>query len=452
MTVLTTIAAVGVGPVDQEYLFEARQMQALSFAAHIPLVCFGIAFPALVLFVEWLYLRTGDPVYRTLAKRWSKVMLALFAVGVVTGTILSFELGLLWPNFMATFGDVFGLAFALEGFSFFIEAIFIALYVYGWDRLSPRMHFLAGIPILIAGFTGSLFVIAVNGWMNHPTGFALQAGEAVDVHPFEALFENSYFWHELVHMYLAAYIVAGFVTAAIYAWGWLKGRRTRYDRVALVIPLTIAALAAPAQVVVGDWAAREVAEEQPVKLAALEGLGETEEGAALHLLGWYEDGEVEYGIEIPWMLSLLAFHDPNATVQGLDTVPEDEQPPVNVVRMAFQTMVGIGLSLALLATVYLFVWLRRRELPRSQWFYRAVVAAGPLSVVALIAGWVTTEVGRQPWVVYEVMRTSEAVTGANGIPVGYATLALVYAGLGLAVFWILRRLGRAPLELADATR
>jgi cytochrome bd ubiquinol oxidase subunit I len=452
MTILTTIAAVGLGPVDQEYLFEARQMQALSFAAHIPLVCFGIAFPALVLFVEWLYLRTGDPVYRTLAKRWSKVMLALFAVGVVTGTILSFELGLLWPNFMATFGDVFGLAFALEGFSFFMEAIFIAVYVYGWDRLSPRMHFLSGIPIVIAGFTGSLFVIAVNGWMNHPTGFALQAGEAVDVDPVEALFQNSYFWHELIHMYLAAYIVAGFVTAAIYAWGWLRDRRSRYDRIALAIPLTIAALAAPAQVVVGDWAAREVAEEQPVKLAALEGLEETEKGAPIHLLGWYDDGEVKYGLEIPSMLSLLAFHDPNATVQGLESVPEDAQPPVNVVRVAFQTMVGIGLSLALLATVYLAVWLRRRELPRSRWFYRAVVAAGPLSVVALIAGWVTTEVGRQPWVVYEVMRTSEAVTGASGIPVGYATLALVYAGLGLAVLWILRRLGRAPLELADAAR
>jgi cytochrome d ubiquinol oxidase subunit I len=433
--------------VEQEYLGEARQMQALSFAAHIPLVCFGIAFPAIVLFVEWLHLRSGDPLYRVLAIRWSKVMLALFAVGVVTGTILSFELGLLWPGFTAAFGDVFGLAFSLEGFSFFLEAIFIAVYVYGWGRFSPRAHFLTGIPIVLTGFVGSLTVIAVNGWMNHPTGFSLRDGRAVDVDPFEALFENSYFWHELVHMYLAGYIVAGFFTASVYAWGALRGRWSRYERTALVIPLTVAALAAPAQVVVGDWAAREVAKEQPVKLAALEGLGETTRGAPVHLLGWYDDGEVKYGLELPKLLSLLAFHDPNAEVQGLESVPAEDRPPINVVRFAFQTMVGIGVGLALLAVVYVGTWLRHRRLPRSPWFYRAVVAAGPLSLVALVAGWVTTEVGRQPWVVYEVMRTSEAVTGATGVPVGYATLALVYAGLLAAVVWVLRRLSRAPLDL-----
>src|SRR5437016_2510435 len=202
VTAVTVVASSAFAPVDQDYLQQARQMQALSFAAHIPLVCFGIAFPALVLFVEWLHLRTGDPVYATLARRWSKVMLALFAVGVVTGTILSFELGLLWPNFMATFGDVFGLGFAIEGISFFIEAIFIAIYVYGWGRLSAWWHFAAGIPIVITGFSGSLMVIAVNGWMNHPSGFTLRDGKAVDVHPFSALFGNSYLWHELVHMYL----------------------------------------------------------------------------------------------------------------------------------------------------------------------------------------------------------------------------------------------------------
>jgi cytochrome d ubiquinol oxidase subunit I len=432
--------------VDQQYLFEARQMQALSLAVHIPFVCFGLAFPALVLFAEWRYLRTGDPLFRTLARRWSRVMLALFAVGVVTGTILSFELGLLWPGFMATFGDVFGLGFALEGFSFFVEAIFIAIYVYGWDRIAPRRHFLSGIPVAIAGVTGSFFVIAVNGWMNHPTGFTLRDGRAVDVHAWSALFGNSYLWHEWVHMYFAGFIVAGFLIASFYAWGYLRGRRGRYQRTALTIALTAAAVMAPVQIVVGDWAAREVASQQPVKLAAIEGLPQTTAGAPEHLLGWYNGHEVVYGIEIPRLLSLLAYHNPDATVEGLDAVPAADQPPVNVVRFAFQTMVGIGSLLALLSVLYLYVRFRRRRLPRSRWFYRAVLAAGPLSVVALIAGWVTTEVGRQPWIVYGVMHTFEAVTGADGIPIGYGTLVAVYIGLYAAVAWFLRRLSRIPLE------
>jgi cytochrome d ubiquinol oxidase subunit I len=297
-------ATDGFGAVQQSYLDEARQMQALSFAAHIPLVCFGIAFPAFVVFSEALYLRTGDPVYRTIARRWSKVMLTLFAVGVVTGTILSFEMGLLWPQFISSFGNVFGLAFTVEGISFFLEAIFIGIYAYGWDRLSPRAHLLSGVPIIFAGFAGSLMVISVNGWMNHPGGFTLQDGHAVDVHPFKALFANSYFWHELVHMYLAGYIVAGFVTASVYACALMRGRASRYNRVALIIPLTAAALAAPAQVVVGDWAAHDVANKQPVKLAALEGLPKTTKGAPEHILGWYEDGEVKYGIKIPKLLSV----------------------------------------------------------------------------------------------------------------------------------------------------
>jgi cytochrome d ubiquinol oxidase subunit I len=425
--------------IDQEYLFQARQMQALSLAVHIPLVCFGIAFPAMVLFAEWRYLRTGDPLFRTLARRWSKVMLALFAVGVVTGTILSFELGLLWPEFMARFGNVFGLGFTLEGFSFFVEAIFIGIYVYGWDRLPPRLHFLSGVPVAVAGVAGSLFVISVNGWMNHPGGFALRDGAAVEADPWSALFGNSYFWHEFVHMYFAGFIVAGFIVAATYAWGFLRGRWGRYERTALTIALSAAAIAAPLQVVIGDWAAREVATAQPTKLAALEGLGQTTSGASEHLLGWYNGHEVVYGIEIPRLLSLLAFHDLDATVEGLDAVPLEDQPPVNVVRFAFQTMVGIGTLLALLGAVYLYVRLRRKRLPRSRWFYRAAVAAGPLSVVALIAGWITTEVGRQPWVVYGVMRTEDAVTGASGIPVGYGALVLVYLGLAVGVWWLLRR-------------
>jgi cytochrome bd ubiquinol oxidase subunit I len=446
--------AQALGPVEQAYLLEARQMQALSFAVHIPLVCFGVAFPALVLGMEWLGRRRADPLLLALARRWSKAMIGLFAVGVVTGTILSFELGLLWPEFMATYGDVFGLAFALEGFSFFVEAIFIAIYVYGWDRLSPRAHMLAGIPVAIAGFIGSLMVISVNGWMNHPSGFRLENGRAVDVKPFDALFGNAYFWHEMVHMYLAAFLVAGFVTASVYAVSRLRGRSDRYVRVAMAVPVVMAAVVAPAQVLVGDWAAREVAENQPTKLAAFEGLGHTETGAALHIGGWYDEqsGEVRYGLAIPRALSLLAFHDPNARVEGLDAVPPQDRPPVNVVRVAFTTMVGIGTVLALFGVWLLVVWWRRRALPDGRWFLRAVAAFGPLSVIALIAGWVTTEVGRQPWVVYGHMRTEEAVTGADGIPLGYAALVVIYLALAAATTWLLRRLARAPLEVADGPR
>jgi cytochrome bd ubiquinol oxidase subunit I len=425
----------------------ARQMQALSLAVHIPLVCFGIAFPAMMVFVEGLYLRTGDPTYKALAKRWSKVALTLFAVGVVSGTILSFEFGLLWPNFMATFGEVFGVAFALEGVSFFIESIFIAIYVYGWDRVGRRTHLLLGIPVVIAGFSGSFMVIAVNAWMNNPIGFDVVNGRVTNPRPWEALLSAN-LAHELTHMYLAGYIVAGFIVAGVYARAWLKGQRDRYHRTALVVALSFAALAAPAQVIVGDWAGRRVAESQPLKLAAFEGLGRTEKGAAFTIGGIYDSrtGEVKDGVHIPKLLSLLARHDPNARLLGLDTVPPADRPPVNVVRVAFQTMVSIGTALALLGAVFLVTWLRHRRLPRNPWFYRAVMAAGPLSFVALIAGWIVTEVGRQPWIVYNVMRTAQAVTRRDGLEVGLAFLVVVYIGLASAVAWLLRRLARNPPE------
>ncbi len=441
--------ATALAPVHQRYLLQARQMQALSFSVHIPLVCFGIAFPAMVVFVEWLYLRTGDQLYLTLARRWSRIVLAVFAVGVITGTILSFEMGLLWPNFTATFGGVFGLGFGIEGFSFFMEAIFIGIYAYGWNRLPPRWHLLSGIPVIITGFTGSLTVIAVNAWMNDPTGFRLVDGRVTHVDPFKALFENSFLWSELIHMYVAGFMVTGFIVAGCYAFGRLRGRFGRYERVAMTIPLTIACLAAPVQVLVGDWLARDVAIHQPVKLAAFEGLYKTTHGASEHVLGWYTDDQVKYGIAIPHLLSLLAFHSYDAKVTGLASVPASQRPPINVTRLSFQTMVGIGTLLVALAIVYFVVRIRRRRLPQSPLFDWAVVAAGPAATVALIAGWVTAEVGRQPWVVYRVMTTNEAVTGAGHIPVGYAALVIAYLGVAVGLAWILRRLANRPLELDE---
>jgi cytochrome d ubiquinol oxidase subunit I len=277
--------------------------------------------------------------------------------------------------------------------------------------------------------------------MNAPAGFHLVNGKVVDVDPLRAMF-NRALPYELLHMYLAGYMVAGFAIAGVYAWAWLKGKRDRYNRVALIVPLTIACLVAPVQVLVGDWAARSVAQDQPVKLAAMEGLSRTQAGAPLHLGGLYRDGKVVDGLEIPRALSLLAQHDPSATVTGLDSVPPDQRPPVNVVRLSFQAMVGIGTLLLLLAAAYLVTWWRRRRLPRSRWFFRAVVAAGPLSLIALWAGWIVTEVGRQPWIVYEVMRTSEAVTAAGGIRVALIVLVIVYVGLAVGTALVLPRLAR----------
>ena len=439
--------AAAFSPVDQHYLLQARQMQALSFSVHIPLVAFGISFPAMVLFVEWLGHRRGDELYLTLARRWSKVMITLFAVGVITGTVLSFEMGLLWPNFTGTFGSVFGVAFAIEGFSFFLEAIFIGIYAYGWRRMSPRAHMLSAIPIVITGVTGSLMVISVNAWMNHPTGFALHNGKVTHVHPWSALLGNSYLWNELIHMYIAGYIVSGFIVAGCYAFGRLRGRWGRYERTALTIPLTIAALASPVQILVGDWVARDVATTQPVKLAAIEGLYRTTRGADEHVLGWYTGNHLKDAIAIPHLLSVLTDHSWNGKVVGLESVPANQRAPVNVVHWSFQIMVGVGTLLALLGVIYIAVRVRRKRLPESVWFYRAVTLAAPLSVAALIAGWVVTEVGRQPWVVYGVMPTDAAVTGAHGIAVGYGALAASYLVVACGLVWVLRRLARSPLEL-----
>src|SRR4051794_29094449 len=374
-------------------------MQALSFTVHIPLVCLGIAFPVMVLLMEWWGQRTGDPLYRTIARRWSRVMIALFAIGVITGTVLSFEMGVLWPNFTATFGSVFGLGFAIEGFSFFLEAIFLGIYVYGWDRLSPRAHLLSGLPIAVTGFLGSWMVISANAWMNHPGGFRLRAGRVVDVRPWKALFGNDFLWHELIHMYIAAYVVTGFVMAGTYAAARLRGRWTSYERTAIVVPLMIAALAAPIQFLAGDWAARSHQPRPAHQARRDREPGQDDQGrpAARPRPVRARAGAVRRAH--PQGALRAGLPQPGARVQGLDAVRPANRPPVNVVRFSFQTMVGIGTMLAILGIVTMVVRVRRGRLPRPRAFYAAVAAAGPLSVVALVAGWVTTEVGREPWVV-----------------------------------------------------
>ncbi|MDA0564146.1 cytochrome ubiquinol oxidase subunit I [Streptomonospora sp. S1-112] len=438
--------------VNPHNLMAARLQMALSLGWHIIVACLGVGMPAITLIAEWRGHRTGDPHVQLLARRWAKAMGVLFAVGAVSGTILSFEMGLLWPGLMGTYGEVIGLPFALEGIAFFIEAIFLGIYLYAWDRLPPVPHLLSGIPIVIAGVASAFFVVTANAWMQQPTGFDTREGRVTAVEPWAAMF-NPATPPQTVHMILAAFMVAGFSMAAVYAVAMLRGRRDRYHRVGFLIPFTVAAVITPVQIGVGDWAAHFVAENQPVKLAAMEGVFETERGVPLHLGGVAVDGELRYALEIPYGLSLLAHWDPNAEIAGLNEVPTAEHPPVNVVHWAFQVMVGLGFALLALVAWQWWAWWRRRDLPRSPWFLRAAALAGAAAVVALEAGWTVTEVGRQPWLVYGVMRTSEAVNPAPGLVYGFAGVAAVYAVLTVATVYVLRRMAREkPVPVAPQER
>jgi len=419
----------------------ARTQMALSLGWHIVVACFGVGMPALVLLAEWRGQRTGDPAYRLLARRWARAMGVLFAVGAVSGTILSFEMGVLWPGLMGRYGEVIGLPFALEGIAFFIEAIFLGIWLYAWDRLSPTGRLLAGLPVLLAGTASAFFVVTANAWMNQPTGFEIADGRVTDVRPWAAMF-NAATPPQTVHMILAAFIVAGFGTASVYAVAMLRGRRDRYHRLGFLIPFVLAAALTPAQVVAGDWAARFLAERQPVKLAAIEGLRETTAGASLSIGGYYDGERMRYAVEIPNGLSLLAHHDPDAVVHGLDEVPPDQRPPVNIVHWSFWAMVGVGTGLLALGGWFALAWLRRCELPRSRWFLRAAAVSGVASVVALESGWITTEVGRQPWVVYGLLRTKDAVNPAPGLVFGLLGVTVVYVVLTVTTVLVLRRMTR----------
>ncbi|MGW5365279.1 cytochrome ubiquinol oxidase subunit I [Actinopolymorpha pittospori] len=436
---------------SQADLIAARTQMALSLGWHIVLACLGVGMPAITLFAEWRGHRTGDPAYRLLARRWAKAMGVLFAVGAVSGTILSFEMGLLWPGLMGRYGEIIGLPFALEGIAFFIEAIFLGIYLYAWDRLPPVKHILSGIPIILAGVASAFFVVAANSWMQAPTGFTERDGRVVTVDPWAAMF-NPATPPQTVHMILAAFMVAGFLMASVYAVAMLRGRRDRYHRLGLLVPFTIAAAVSPVQILVGDWAARFVAEHQPAKLAAMEGLFETQSAVPLHVGGFVVDNQLHYSIEIPYLLSLLAHWNPNAEVTGLNAFPPDQWPPINIVHWAFQIMVGIGFGLLALGVWAAVAWWLRRDLPRTRWFLRAAALSGIAAVVALECGWIVTEVGRQPWIVYNLMRTTEAVNPAPGLRWGLALLVVVYAILTLATVYVMRRLAATPVPVAPQER
>jgi cytochrome bd ubiquinol oxidase subunit I len=426
----------------------ARSQMAFTLAFHIILVPLGVSWAVMTLIANYRAIKHDDADALLLAQRWSRYMAVTFAVGAVTGTVLSFEFALLWPRFMGQWGAAFGIPFAFEGLFFFTEAVFISIYIFGWRRLKPWTHFWTGIPIAVAGVFGSISVVAANAWMNSPEGVTLDSsGKVTEVDPMGVLF-NSAMPLMAAHMVVAAYLVGGFMIASVYAVGMLRGRRDRYHRLGLIIGFTVAAIATPVQMGVGDALARWVFDNQPVKFAAIEMVPTTGSDVPETLFGHLNSsGKVVGGVPIPGLASILS--DPrtgtSTVVPGLDSVPADERPTdgeVNVVHLAWDVMVGLGSLLFLFTLWYWASWIFRRDLPRSRWFLRAAAASGILSVVTLEAGWTVSEVGRQPWIVYEKMRVEDAATGNTGIWITFVGVVILYVALGVTTILVLRGMSR----------
>lgn len=426
-------------------LAAARAQMEVSLGFHMVFAALGIGLPLLMLLAEGLWLRTRQPQYRDLARKWGKATALTFAIGAVSGTALSFELGLLWPRFMGFAGAIIGPAFTLEAYAFFIEAIFLGLYLYGWDRLAPRTHWLTGIPVAASGMLSGVLVVAANSWMQTPVGFTLKNGQPSDINPLAPFINPS--WAQMaLHSTLSCYIATGFAVAGVYALGLLRGRADAYHRAGLTIALAVATAAALFQPISGDISARNVAQYQPAKLAALEAHFVTQRGAPL-IVGGIPDpktGTVKWGVVIPKGLSFLATHDVNAVVKGLNDFPRDQWPAVALVHSAFDLMVGSAFALIALGLWFWLTLWRRRSIASqpiaNRWLLRALLIGSPLGFLALEAGWIVAEAGRQPWVIYQVMRTAQGVTPAHGVPITFLGFSVMYIGLGVTLTLLLRRL------------
>jgi cytochrome d ubiquinol oxidase subunit I len=411
---------------------------AMSLAFHIIFAVMGIGMPLLMVLAEHRWLRTHDPVWLDLAKRWSKGTAILFAVGAVSGTVLSFELGLLWPGFMEYAGAIIGMPFSLEGFAFFIEAIFLGVYLYGWTRLSPRAHWWSGVAVAVSGVVSGIFVVFANAWMNAPTGFRLVDGKPVDIDPIAAMLNPASF-PQALHMTIAAFATTGIAVAGLHAWMLRRDKHSAFHRAAMHLGLLVAVPACLLQLVSGDISAKFVAEWQPAKLAAMEGHFVTGKRAPLRIGGLPDEATrtTPYSIEIPAALSFLAFADFDAEVKGLDAFPESDWPPVAITHVAFQIMVGLGSAMAFACAWVVLLWIRKREVADSRLLLGLLALLTPAGFIAVEAGWVVTEVGRQPWIVQGIMRTADAVTPMPGLVVPLVTFTLLYLFLGVIVVWLL---------------
>lgn len=430
-------------------LFAARSQMAISLAFHIVFAEIGVAMPVMMVLAEWRWRRTGDAVWLELAKRWAKGTAILFAVGAVSGTVLSFELGLLWPGFMGFAGAIIGLPFSLEGFAFFTEAIFLGVYLYGWKRVSAGAHLAAGVVVAVSGALSAVFVVMVNAWMNTPNGYQLGPdGRLAAIDPLVGMGSAAAF-PQALHMLLAAYAATGIAVAGIHAFLLLRGGSRPFHARALGIALLVGAPAAVLQPVSGDISAQMVAHTQPIKLAALEGQWETERHAPLRIGGWPDATreETRWALQIPGGLSFLAFHDPGAEVKGLKSVGPRDRPPVAVVHLAFQAMVALGTAMALVSLWAGWAWWRRRDLVGERGLLHALASIAPFGFLATEAGWTVTEVGRQPWVVQGLLRTADAVTPMPGLIVPMVFFTLLYIGLGAIVVLLIASLTRETVSV-----
>jgi cytochrome d ubiquinol oxidase subunit I len=435
------VTLIAAAQVSSEVV-PARAQMATTLGFHIILACLGIALPTIVLLAEFIGLRRHDETAMRLARRWSVAMAVLVAVGAVTGTVLSFEMGLLWPGLMRRYGAVLGLPFGIEGLFFFLEAIFTAIYLYGWRRLSGWTHFATGIPIALSGIFGAMSVVAVNSWMNQPGGFTERGGRITSVDPWQVFFNHAA-PYEMPHMILAAYMVTGFLVAGVYAAGILRGRRDRYHYTGFALGFVPAAVLTPFQIFVGDTAARAIAQDQPVKFASMEYVAHTSTNVPEWFGGVLSGGHIYGGLKIPGLDSILVGFGPGTKVIGWDSVPAADRPPVAwLIHLCFDVMVGLGTLLLLAGLWAAYAWWRHRRLPPQRLFWMAGAVSGLAAIVAMESGWVVTEVGRQPWVVYRLQTTAAATTTNGGVLTSLSIVIVLYALLGTTTILILRMLSR----------
>jgi cytochrome d ubiquinol oxidase subunit I len=442
----------------------ARIETAFSLSFHICFAVFGVGMPWVLLYTEGRWLRSlkygaGDAHWYALTRKWARVTAVLFAIGAVSGTVLSFEFGLLWPTFMATYGGAIGLLFTMEAFAFFLEAIFMGLYLYGWKRLSPRAHWLTLWPIAISGTLSTLFIVFANSWMNDPVGIGVTDGK-ITADPW-AIFGSSVGWSEVTHMFVAAMMCTGGAVAAVYAWGMLRGRRDRYHRLGLNVGLWTVLGMVPVQMFLGDWSARVVGATQPLKLAAMEGVYRTGSHVPLTILGYYDQNthKIIGGIPIPDGLSLLMGFKTSTVIQGMDTTTVANTPNSAVIHLAFDSMVGCGVLVFAIAALAVITWWWRRckgltpRIPHSGLWLWSAVATGPASVIAMLGGWEVTEGGRQPWIVSNLMTVGDAATKSGGLGWSVVATIAIYVGLAAALLLILRKLATgAPAGLSEQPR